>query len=42
MEPSVSSAAIKKTTQASIQTLLGDLIRHWVKALLHAFWTVKL
>jgi hypothetical protein len=42
MEPSVSTAAIKKTTPGSIQTSLDDFIRHWVKTSLRASWTVKL
>lgn len=42
MGPSESTVVIKKTTPASIQTLLGDFIRHWVRVLLHASWTVKL
>lgn len=42
MGPSESIVVIKKTTPASIQTLLGDFIRQWVRVLLHASWTVKL
>jgi len=42
MGPSESTVVIKKTTPASIQTLLGDFIRHWVRVLLHVSWTVKL
>lgn len=42
MGPSESTVVIKKTTPASIQTLLGDFIKHWVTVLLHASWTVKL